>query len=77
MVNRITSSYVVVRSYSEEDPDMSRLKTSGSVPAPKPIGSWLAGAVIGSTIITMATSALLLGAGAAIGDVTLGRRPGS
>ena len=55
---------------------MSKLKVSESVPTPQPIGSWLAGALIGGTIITMATSALLLGAGAAIQGATLGRRPG-
>jgi len=56
---------------------MRRLKVSGSAPTPQSVGSWLAGALIGGTIITIATSALLLGAGAAIQDVTLGRRPGS
>jgi hypothetical protein len=56
---------------------MPRQKASDNFPLPLPIGSWLAGALIGSAILTMATSAVMLGAGAAIQDVTLrgGRRP--
>jgi hypothetical protein len=61
---------------------MSRLKNSGSFPPPRPPGSWppgswLAGALIGGAILTMATSAVVLGAGAAIQQATLRRRPGS
>jgi hypothetical protein len=51
--------------------DMHRLKNTGSGPGPRPSGNWLAGMVIGSAIITMATQAILLGAGAAIKDATL------
>jgi hypothetical protein len=56
---------------------MSRLKTSTGYPAPSPAGSWLAGVLIGSAIMTMATSAVLLGASAAIQTAALGRRPGT
>ncbi|WP_158258456.1 hypothetical protein [Rhodopila globiformis] len=56
---------------------MPRQKASDNFPPPRPPGSWLAGALIGSAILTMATSAVMLGAGAAIQDATLhgGRRP--
>jgi len=50
---------------------MRRLKTTGNSPPPRPGGSWLAGMVIGTAIMTMATQALILGAGAAIRDAAL------
>nr|WP_294507806.1 hypothetical protein [uncultured Rhodopila sp.] len=55
---------------------MPRLKTSPGFPAPPPPGSWLAGVLIGSAIMTIATSAVLLGASAAIQNATFGRRTG-
>jgi len=56
---------------------MPRQKASDNFPPPGPFGSWLAGALIGSAILTMATSAMMLGAGAAIQGTTVqdGRRP--
>jgi hypothetical protein len=57
---------------------MQRLKASPGFPAPQTPGQWLAGVLIGSAIMTMATSAVMFGAGAAIQGATLGRpRPGS
>jgi hypothetical protein len=50
---------------------MQRLKSMGHSPPPRPGGSWLAGLVISTAIMTMATQAILLGAGAAIRDATL------
>ncbi len=55
---------------------MPRLKTSTGFPAPTPAGSWLAGVLISSAIMTMATSAVLLGASAAIQNAAFGRRTG-
>nr|WP_294525899.1 hypothetical protein [uncultured Rhodopila sp.] len=55
---------------------MPRLKSSPGFPAPPPLGSWLAGAFIGSAIMTIATSAVLLGASAAIQNAAIGRRTG-
>jgi hypothetical protein len=56
---------------------MPRQKASDNFPTPRPTGSWVAGAIIGGAILAMATSAVALGAGAAIQDATLsgGRRP--
>jgi hypothetical protein len=51
--------------------DMQRMKDTGGKPAPRPAGNWLAGAMIGTVIMTMATQAMMLGAGAAIKDATL------
>jgi hypothetical protein len=51
--------------------DMQRHKDTGGRPAPRPVGNWLAGAMIGAAIVTMATQAMMLGAGAAIRDATL------
>lgn len=52
---------------------MKRLKqTSGAPPAPPHSGNnWLAGMVIGSAIMTMATQAMVIGASAAIRDAAL------
>jgi hypothetical protein len=50
---------------------MRRQKDTGGKPTPYPVGNWLAGAMIGAAIMTMATHAMLLGAGAAIKDATL------
>jgi hypothetical protein len=51
---------------------MQRLKvTGGTPPPPRPGGNWLAGMVIGSAIMTMATQAMLIGATAAINHVPL------
>ena len=38
---------------------------------PRPGASWLAGMLIGTAIVTMATQAMVLGAGVAIKDATL------
>jgi membrane protein DedA with SNARE-associated domain len=56
---------------------MQRLKASPGFPAPSPPGLWLAGILIGSAVMTLATSAMMLGAGAAIQDAAIRRRPGS
>ncbi len=56
---------------------MQRLKASPGFPAPSPPGLLLAGILIGGAVMTMATSAVMLGAGAAIQNATLRRRPGS
>ncbi len=45
---------------------MARLKNTDTGRNPPPHGSWLAGMVIGATIISMATGAMLLGAGMAV-----------
>jgi hypothetical protein len=50
--------------------EMDRLKNTSYPPPPRPSGSWLAGMVIGTTIMTMATQAVMLGAGAAINAAT-------
>ena len=47
-----------------------RKNTSKPPPPPRPGGVWLAGMVIGATIMTMAAQAMILGAGAAIGGAT-------
>jgi hypothetical protein len=52
-------------------PAMQRLRTTASRPTPRPGANWLAGVMIGSAIMTLATQAALLGAGIAIKDVTL------
>lgn len=51
---------------------MQRMKNTG-LPGrpPRPTSNWLAGMVIGSAIMTMATQAMLFGASAAINSVTL------
>jgi hypothetical protein len=56
---------------------MLRQKANDNLPPPRPGGSWLAGALIGGAILSMATSAVMLGVGAAIQDATWqgGRRP--
>jgi hypothetical protein len=51
--------------------EMQRLKSTGSSPMPRPGGSWLAGMMIGTAIMTLATQAMMLGAGAAIKNATL------
>lgn len=53
---------------------MQRLKNTGAPPPTGSGGSWLAGLMIGTAIMTMATQAMILGAGAAIQDATLKRR---
>jgi hypothetical protein len=50
---------------------MQRLKSISTPPPPRPGSSWLAGMVIGAAIVTMATQAMVLGAGAAIKAATL------
>ncbi len=47
---------------------MRRSKESGGPPH-RPDPPWLAGAMIGLSIATLATSAIMLGAGMAIGQV--------
>jgi hypothetical protein len=51
---------------------MHRMKTT-PMPPPRPPGSLLAGAMIGSAIMVMATQAMLLGAGAALQEVSVKR----
>jgi hypothetical protein len=52
--------------------NMQRLRNiEPSGPGPRPGGNWLAGLMIGSAIMTMATQAMLAGATAAINNVTL------
>jgi hypothetical protein len=53
---------------------MQRLKSTGTSTPPRPVGCWLAGVMIGSAIMTMATQAMILGTGTAIADATLKRR---
>jgi hypothetical protein len=48
--------------------DMPRQKNTASAPTPRPVGNWLAGLMIGTAIMTMATHAMMLGVGAAIRD---------
>jgi hypothetical protein len=50
---------------------MQRQKNSAPRPTPGVAGSWMAGALIGAAIMTMATHAMVLGAGFAIKDATL------
>jgi hypothetical protein len=50
---------------------MQRLKNTENVPSSRPVPHWLAGMMIGSIVVTMATHAMLLGAGAAISGSTL------
>jgi hypothetical protein len=50
--------------------EMQRLKNTGKPPPPPPGGSWLAGMMIGAAIMTIATQAMVLGAGAAIQNAT-------
>ena len=50
---------------------MQRFKSPANPPPSGPSGSWLAGAIIGTAIMTMATQAMILGAGAAINNATL------
>lgn len=45
---------------------MARLKAPDNDPRPRPGGSWVAGLMIGSTIITLAAGAMVLGAGMAV-----------
>ena len=50
---------------------MQRLRNTGNSQPPRPggSGSWLAGMMIGTAIVTMATQAMALGVGAAIQNV--------
>jgi hypothetical protein len=50
---------------------MQRMKVGDGAPPQRPGGNWLAGMVIGSAIMTLATQAILLGTSAAIRDSTL------
>ncbi len=50
---------------------MARSKQPDNGPRPRPGGSWLAGLMIGSAIFTLATSAMVLGAGLAVRDSSL------
>jgi hypothetical protein len=47
---------------------MYRMKTTDTDRRPTPTGSWLAGMVIGGTIMTMAAGAAMVGATMAIRD---------
>src|ERR1700692_2962298 len=53
-------------SHHRRKSSMQRLRNTGIPLPPRPGGSWLLGMVIGTTIMTMATQAIVLGAGAAI-----------
>jgi hypothetical protein len=53
---------------SKEIDAMSRARHSSGSSAPTPAAPWLVGAMIGMTILTMATSAMTVGAGLAIGS---------
>jgi hypothetical protein len=57
--------------YVQEVSDMQRMKVGDGAPPQRPAGNWLAGMVIGSAIMTMATQAVLIGTAAAIRDSTL------
>lgn len=50
---------------------MMRAKNVEFGPGPRPTGSWLAGMMIGSAIMTMAASAMVLGAGRAVKDASM------
>lgn len=50
---------------------MQRLKNTGMPLPPRPNGSLLAGALIGTAIMTVAAQAMALGIGAAINAATL------
>jgi hypothetical protein len=50
---------------------MARSKSAENSPKPRPGGSWLAGVMIGSAILTLATGAMVLGAGIAVRDAGL------
>jgi hypothetical protein len=50
---------------------MQRHKATNNPQPLRPGGSWLAGMMIGAAILTIATQAMVLGAGAAITDATL------
>jgi hypothetical protein len=52
-------------------PDKQRMKVGEGAPPQRPGGNWLGGIVIGPTILTMATQAMLIAITAAIGDFTL------
>ncbi len=52
---------------------MQRLKNTGNIPMPRPTGNLFAGMMIGSIIMTIATHAIVLGAGAAMTGSTLKR----
>jgi hypothetical protein len=58
---------------------MMRRSKEGGDPPRRPEPSWLAGAMIGLTITTLATGAIMLGAGLAVGAATTrgGRSSGS
>ena len=49
---------------------MQRLKNTDRMPPGQPVGNWLVGMMIGSAIMTLATHAMVLGAGAAVKDAT-------
>jgi hypothetical protein len=51
---------------------MHRHKTTAGGPTPLPSPPWFAGMAIGLTILGMASSAMALGAGLAIGQATYG-----
>jgi hypothetical protein len=68
---RSRSAAGLTRRHRSEDFAMQRLKSMGKPPLPRPAGSWLAGLVISTAIMTIAGQAMLLGAGAAIRDATL------
>ena len=75
----IRGSHVCLTCYFRPDDDlllpkelmMARAKTPESGPGPRPGSSWLAGMMIGSAILTLATGAMMVGAGIAVRDVGL------
>jgi hypothetical protein len=52
---------------------MQHFKTPAK-PPPRRDGAWLAGMMIGTAIMTIATQAIVLGAGAAVQNATVKRR---
>jgi len=52
---------------------MQRLKVTERTPPSHSGGNWLAGLMIGSAIMTMATQAMLMGASAALKDAAIKR----
>jgi heme A synthase len=62
----------VTTSHRRKEFSMTRAKNPENGPRPQPAGgSWLAGWIIGTTVIGLATGAMILGAGIAVKDASL------